>query len=173
MFVLLFIVSFLSCKSGKNGVGITGKWRVNDAKYLISADKDEWNKYKLRCVGELVQTRWVDGKIEFVVSDDCDQDDDLSRCGRISITPPLDVEIKTDNDEMFESSNLVVHSKTAYVSEGFLNTIRGNDKISSLEGHNTDCIISWGDETLKVILINEDRLILYFYSYVLILERVA
>ena len=148
---------------------LAGKWKIIDAKNIINIDQAYWAEYKSICIGDTVFIGLTDSIMNLTVRDKCDSDGDFMKCDSIKITL-LPIKIKADKDTLRKIPEFEFYSDTIYVNQTFLIAVRGN-KVDNLVGYNTNCSISWGRETLKIISISSNRIVFYLYSYMLVLEK--
>lgn len=168
LLVLMSIVYLDSCKAN-DSVSIVGKWKVTKAVNIISVDKNDWLEYQSACLGAMTSINIVGDNIQIEMNEKCDQDGNFTLSKLVKVSKSLPVKSKERKDIMI--ADIMFKSKVVYVNKPFLSII-GEDGVNKhMQGFNTNMHISWGEETLKIFSVNKNKIVFYFYAYMLVLER--
>jgi len=152
---------------------LSGEWKVTQVIPLITYNKDDFNEYSSKCVGTRVDIKvWGENNFSIKIDYRCDEEHDFDQCDDSYITTALDVKVKKkDREELRKVPEVDFCSDKVFVNKTFLNTLGLNLKKDKLEGFKTNCKISWGDESLGILLVNKKEIILYCGSMLIILHR--
>jgi hypothetical protein len=166
--IILFFISFASCDA--NGGSINGTWKIMEVKNIINVDKEDWNEFIDKCVGKSILIEINENIINFYLDGNCDQEGDFAKCKNASFES-MSVEIIEDFDSLAGFPTIEFNSNKTTINRALWKGVGGNSQTKKTILYNTNCLVSWGEETLKVLWITNNRIAIYLYSYVLILER--
>ncbi|MCX6180305.1 MAG: hypothetical protein NT150_00060 [Bacteroidetes bacterium] len=161
LFMFFSFMFYYSCSSYKNLK--EGKWEVD----IVSIDQKNLKELKTACIGKEVNIKTDGLKMIIDLKSDCDSEGDLKLCDTFQLIP-IKIDVFNGNDTITKFPEVVFNAKESkyYINKTFLKLAFGKDNVKELMAYDTNCRISWGDETLKIVY-KDDLMVMYFGAYII------
>ncbi len=160
IFSLLFF-TLTSCKAQQKD--LLGSWKIISVKNIVHIDNEDVQDLKRSCIGNILVIG--NNKISFKKNSQCD----FNGCDTLELSP-MNLKVIEDNSETLKYPGQEIYN--GEVSKGFLKFIEYKNINTYVKAYDSKCAISWGDDSLKIIPLNNECAVLLLGSYIITILRV-